>query len=40
MCTAFIHRGRDVIYGFNMDINAEAFSWEVVAEKDAFYVAA
>jgi len=39
MCTAFIHRGRDVIYGFNMDINAEAFSWEVVAEKDAFYVA-
>lgn len=39
MCTAFIHKGTDLIYGFNMDINVEAFSWEVVAEKDAFYVA-
>ena len=39
MCTAFVHRGTDVIYGFNMDINAEAFTWEVAAEKDAFFVA-
>lgn len=24
MCTAFIHRGNDVLFGFNMDINVGA----------------
>lgn len=38
MCTAFVRRGNDVISGFNMDINPEAFEYEVYAEDDAFYV--
>ena len=39
MRTAFIHRGADLIYGDSMDISEEAFSWETMAEADAFYVA-
>ena len=39
MCTAFVYQGADLIYGFNMDINADAFPWEIVAGEDAFYVA-
>lgn len=38
MCTAFVRRGNDVISGFNMDINPEAFSYEVYAEDDSFYI--
>lgn len=39
MCTAVVHRGKDFICGMNMDINAEAFRWQVMADADAFCVA-
>ena len=38
MCTAFVKQGKDLIYGFNMDINYGAFEWKVFTEPDAFYV--
>ena len=38
MCTGFVYKGRDLIYGFNMDIHPEAFTWEITAGKDAFHV--
>ena len=36
MCTAFVKQGKDLIYGFNMDINYGAFEWKVFTEPDAF----
>lgn len=38
MCTGFVRKGNDVIVGFNMDINIGAFEYEVVANKEEFYV--
>ena len=38
MCTAFVRRGNDVISGFNMDINPEAFQYNIYAEDDGFFV--
>lgn len=38
MCTAFIHKGENLICGFNMDINEGAMDYRVYAEPDAFYV--
>ena len=38
MCTAFVHRGRDVIFGFNLDINEGAFPWVLHAGPDWFGV--
>lgn len=38
MCTAFAIRGRDVICGFNLDLPDGAWSWNVHAEPDSFYV--
>lgn len=38
MCTAFIHKGADVIFGFNMDINEGAFPYDVYATEDWFGV--
>lgn len=38
MCTGFVRRGKDVIVGFNMDINLGAVDYDVYAEPDAFYV--
>ena len=38
MCTAFANRGRDVICGFNLDLPDGAWSWNVHAEPDSFYV--
>jgi hypothetical protein len=38
MCTAFIHRGNDVIFGFNMDINVGAFRYDIHADKDCFCI--
>lgn len=36
MCTAFIRKGNDVIFGFNMDINEGAFPYNVYATEDWF----
>lgn len=38
MCTGFVRKGKDMIVGFNMDINVGAFNYEVVANKEQFYV--
>lgn len=38
MCTGFVRRGKDVICGFNMDINAGAIDYGVYTEPDKFYI--
>lgn len=38
MCTAFVRRGNDIISGFNMDINKEAFEFDIYANSKEFYV--
>ena len=38
MCTAFVRRGKDVIAGFNMDINPEAFEYDIFANSKEFYI--
>lgn len=38
MCTAFIHKGHDVIFGFNMDLNAGALVYDLYATEDWFGV--
>ena len=38
MCTAFVRRGEDVISGFNMDINPEAFEYDIFANSKEFYI--
>ncbi len=38
MCTGFVRKGKDVIVGFNMDINIRAFDYDIVANKEQFYV--
>lgn len=38
MCTAFVRKGNEVIVGFNMDINIDAFEYKIFKEKDMFYI--
>jgi hypothetical protein len=38
MCTGFIKRGRDVVFGFNMDLSDGLWDFSVCPKKDAFYV--
>lgn len=38
MCTAFVKKGNDTIYGFNMDINPEAFDWKLLMNEQEFAV--
>ena len=38
MCTAFIHRGHDVIFGFNMDISMGALRYDIYADTDCFCI--
>ncbi len=38
MCTAFIHKGKDVLFGFNMDINEGAFHYDIYATDEWFGV--
>lgn len=38
MCTAFVRRGKDIISGFNMDINLEAFEYDIYANSKEFFV--
>jgi len=38
MCTAFIHKGKHLICGFNMDINEDAMDYQTYAEPEAFYI--
>lgn len=38
MCTAFIHQGKHLICGFNLDINEGAMDYQVYAEPEGFYI--
>ena len=40
MCTGFVRKGKDVIVGFNMDINIGAIDYDVIANNEQFYVRA
>lgn len=39
MCTAFVRNGNDYICGFNMDINEDAFDWQLITDDSVFAVA-
>jgi hypothetical protein len=38
MCTALIHRGKDVIFGFNMDISMGALDFDLYATEQCFFI--
>ena len=38
MCTRFVHRGEDIITGFNFDIDLSVWTHRVMTEKDRFYI--
>ncbi len=38
MCTGFIKRGRDIFFGFNMDLSDGLWDFQVYPKKDMFYV--
>lgn len=38
MCTRFLHRGDDIITGFNFEIDLAAWDHQVVLEKDRFFI--
>ena len=39
MCTAFIHRGEDVVFGYSLDIDPAAWNYKLIKRKDLFTVA-
>lgn len=38
MCTAFVRKGKDIIFGFNMDINEDAFTYDIYATENYFCI--
>ena len=38
MCTRFLHRGDDIITGFNFEIDLAVWDHQVVLEKDRFFI--
>ena len=38
MCTGFIHKGNDIIYGFNMDLPDGLWEFRVYERPDMFYI--
>ena len=38
MCTRFVHRGDDVMTGFNFDIDLAVWDHKIIKEKDRFYI--
>ena len=38
MCTGFIKKGKDIVFGFNMDLPDGLWDFQVYPEKDVFYV--
>lgn len=38
MCTRFVYRGNDIITGFNFDIDLAMYDYQVIKEKDCFYI--
>ncbi len=39
MCTAFIHRGNDLICGYSLDLDPAVWNYSIVRKKDLFSVA-
>lgn len=38
MCTSFVYRGKDMITGFNFEIDLSVWEHKVIEEKDRFYI--
>lgn len=38
MCTRFVYRGKDIITGFNFDIDLSVWKHKVIEEKERFYI--
>lgn len=38
MCTGFIHKGKDRICGFNMDLPDGVLDWKLIMDQECFYV--
>ena len=38
MCTRFVFRGRNIITGFNFDIDLSVWTHKVMKEKERFYI--
>lgn len=38
MCTRFVYRGKDMITGFNFDIDLSVWKHKVIEEKERFYI--
>ncbi len=38
MCTGFIKKGEDIVFGYNLDLPDELWDFRVCPKKDAFYV--
>lgn len=38
MCIRFVYRGNDIITGFNFDIDLAMYDYQVIKEKDCFYI--
>lgn len=38
MCTSFIHKGKDIIVGFNFDVDLKVWDYKVFLAPDRFYI--
>lgn len=38
MCTAIVYKGKDLIYGFDLDIDPSVWNYDVYMTKDFFSV--
>lgn len=38
MCTGFVHKGKDRICGFNMDLPDGMLDWKLIMDQECFYV--
>ena len=38
MCTGFVHKGKDRICGFNMDLPDVTLDWKLIMDQECFYV--
>ncbi len=38
MCTAFVKKGNDLLFGYNLDLSATGWDYKIVAKPDIFYI--
>ncbi|MDD2433740.1 MAG: conjugal transfer protein [Bacilli bacterium] len=38
MCTSFVHKGKDVIVGFNFDVDPKEWPYKIAKNKDGFFI--